>query len=300
MTDFLSQNWWKNATLPDVKAKIANNDDINARDEAGFSPLILAASYSSDAEIIKTLLENGAELAAKDWITGSVLANAAKYNPNSEIIKLLVQAGADVNEEEITEEMTPLMQAAKYNPNPEVIKTLLELGADSGMRDEHNKTAFDYFERAEEYPEIKKLLEVEENDIDVESIIEQNADTISKHRKVNLDDKEIVKRKQVISELLSALSPREERVLRMRFGVGMNMAYTLEEVGNQFHVSRERIWQIESKALRKLKHPSRSQKLEHFPYNGNYPEDKLMCAIFGRPEEHSECEEQNNLDNNKQ
>ena len=299
--DFLSQNWWKNATLPDVKAKIANNDDINARDEAGFSPLILTASYSSDAAIIKTLLESGADLNAKDWITGSVLANAAKCNPNPEIIKLLVQAGAVINEENINDEMTPLMQAAKYNPNPEVIKTLLELGADAGMRDEQNKTALDYFERAEEYPEIKKLLEVKEKDIDLENIIEKSADAIStavtKHRKVRIDDKEFAKIRETISELLQMLSPREERVLRMRFGIGMNMAYTLEEVGNQFNVARERIIQIEAKALRKLKYPERAQKIEHFSRNGNSPEDKLMRVIFGEPYEYNQSVEQNNLDN---
>ena len=60
------------------------------------------------------------------------------------------------------------------------------------------------------------------------------------------------------------LAPREERVLRMRFGIGMNTDHTLEEVGQQFSVTRERIRQIEAKALRKLKHPSRSRKLRSF------------------------------------
>ena len=60
------------------------------------------------------------------------------------------------------------------------------------------------------------------------------------------------------------LTPREERVLRMRFGVGMNTDHTLEEVGLQFSVTRERIRQIEAKALRKLKHPSRSKQLKSF------------------------------------
>ena len=59
-------------------------------------------------------------------------------------------------------------------------------------------------------------------------------------------------------------APREERVLRMRFGIGMNTDHTLEEVGQQFSVTRERIRQIEAKALRKLKHPSRSRKLRSF------------------------------------
>ena len=64
--------------------------------------------------------------------------------------------------------------------------------------------------------------------------------------------------------VLSSLTPREERVLRMRFGIGMNSDHTLEEVGQQFSVTRERIRQIEAKALRKLKHPSRSRKLKSF------------------------------------
>jgi DNA-binding CsgD family transcriptional regulator len=59
--------------------------------------------------------------------------------------------------------------------------------------------------------------------------------------------------------VLASLTPREERVLRMRFGIGMNTDHTLEEVGQQFSVTRERIRQIEAKALRKLKHPSRSE-----------------------------------------
>ena len=63
---------------------------------------------------------------------------------------------------------------------------------------------------------------------------------------------------------LASLTPREERVLRMRFGIGMNTDHTLEEVGQQFSVTRERIRQIEAKALRKLKHPSRSRKLRSF------------------------------------
>ena len=70
--------------------------------------------------------------------------------------------------------------------------------------------------------------------------------------------------KETTSRVLSALTPREERVLRMRFGIGMNTDHTLEEVGQQFNVTRERIRQIEAKALRKLKHPSRSRKLRAF------------------------------------
>lgn len=70
--------------------------------------------------------------------------------------------------------------------------------------------------------------------------------------------------RETTTRVLSSLTPREERVLRMRFGIGMNTDHTLEEVGQQFNVTRERIRQIEAKALRKLKHPTRSKKLRSF------------------------------------
>jgi len=69
---------------------------------------------------------------------------------------------------------------------------------------------------------------------------------------------------EATTKILATLTPREERVLRMRFGIGMNTDHTLEEVGLQFSVTRERIRQIEAKALRKLKHPSRSKHLKSF------------------------------------
>ena len=65
-------------------------------------------------------------------------------------------------------------------------------------------------------------------------------------------------------EILASLTPREAKVLRMRFGIDMNTDHTLEEVGKQFDVTRERIRQIEAKALRKLRHPSRSEQLRSF------------------------------------
>jgi RNA polymerase primary sigma factor len=70
--------------------------------------------------------------------------------------------------------------------------------------------------------------------------------------------------RETTTRVLASLTPREERVLRMRFGIGMNTDHTLEEVGQQFSVTRERIRQIEAKALRKLKHPSRSRVLRSF------------------------------------
>ena len=70
--------------------------------------------------------------------------------------------------------------------------------------------------------------------------------------------------REITTRVLASLTPREERVLRLRFGIGMNGDWTLEEVGQQFSVTRERIRQIEAKALRKLKHPSRSKVLRSF------------------------------------
>ena len=70
--------------------------------------------------------------------------------------------------------------------------------------------------------------------------------------------------KEVTDEILAGLTAREAKVLRMRFGIDMNTDHTLEEVGKQFDVTRERIRQIEAKALRKLRHPSRSEKLRTY------------------------------------
>ena len=70
--------------------------------------------------------------------------------------------------------------------------------------------------------------------------------------------------RQTTTRVLASLTPREERIVRMRFGLGMNADHTLEQVGQQFSVTRERIRQIEAKALRKLKHPSRSRVLRSF------------------------------------
>ena len=70
--------------------------------------------------------------------------------------------------------------------------------------------------------------------------------------------------RETTTRVLASLTPREERVVRMRFGIGINSDHTLEEVGQQFAVTRERIRQIEAKALRKLKHPSRSKVLRSF------------------------------------
>jgi RNA polymerase primary sigma factor len=79
-----------------------------------------------------------------------------------------------------------------------------------------------------------------------------------------LDSAQYDSLRDVTKDVLDSLTPREAKVLRMRFGIEMNTDHTLEEVGKQFDVTRERIRQIEAKALRKLRHPSRSEKLKSF------------------------------------
>ena len=96
----------------------------------------------------------------------------------------------------------------------------------------------------------------------------ESLDTINEVSPVIVDNcLEELKRqnlKEVVTKILSSLQPREERVLRLRFGINLNKDYTLEEVGKIINVNRERVRQIEAKALRKLKHPSRSNILKDF------------------------------------
>ncbi|MDR2268327.1 MAG: RNA polymerase sigma factor RpoD [Holosporaceae bacterium] len=117
---------------------------------------------------------------------------------------------------------------------------------------------------------VRKVLKIAKEPISLESPIGDEDDS---HLGDFIEDKNIAlpvesavnsNLRETTTLVLASLTPREERVLRMRFGIGMNTDHTLEEVGQQFAVTRERIRQIEAKALRKLKHPSRSRKLKSF------------------------------------
>jgi RNA polymerase primary sigma factor len=117
---------------------------------------------------------------------------------------------------------------------------------------------------------VRKVLKIAKEPISLETPIGDEEDS---HLGDFLEDKNAVmpidaaiqsNLRETTTRVLATLTPREERVLRMRFGIGMNTDHTLEEVGQQFSVTRERIRQIEAKALRKLKHPSRSRKLRSF------------------------------------
>ncbi|MEP5761778.1 MAG: RNA polymerase sigma factor RpoD [Litoreibacter sp.] len=117
---------------------------------------------------------------------------------------------------------------------------------------------------------VRKVQKIAKEPISLETPIGDEEDSQlgdfieDKHAVLPLDSAIQENLKETTTRVLASLTPREERVLRMRFGIGMNTDHTLEEVGQQFSVTRERIRQIEAKALRKLKHPSRSRKLRSF------------------------------------
>ena len=117
---------------------------------------------------------------------------------------------------------------------------------------------------------VRKVLKIAKEPISLETPIGDEEDSHlgdfieDKNAIQPLDSAILSNLRESTTRVLSTLTPREERVLRMRFGIGMNTDHTLEEVGQQFSVTRERIRQIEAKALRKLKHPSRSRKLRSF------------------------------------
>ena len=117
---------------------------------------------------------------------------------------------------------------------------------------------------------VRKVLKIAKEPISLETPIGEEEDS---HLGDFIEDKSVVSPVETVintnledqtRRVLKTLTPREEKVLRMRFGIGMNTDHTLEEVGQQFSVTRERIRQIEAKALRKLKHPSRSRKMRSF------------------------------------
>ncbi|WP_439543848.1 RNA polymerase sigma factor RpoD [Hyphomicrobium sp.] len=117
---------------------------------------------------------------------------------------------------------------------------------------------------------VRKVLKIAKEPISLETPIGDEEDShlgdFIEDRNAVLPDQAAIAAnlRETTTRVLASLTPREERVLRMRFGIGMNTDHTLEEVGQQFSVTRERIRQIEAKALRKLKHPSRSRKLRSF------------------------------------
>ena len=117
---------------------------------------------------------------------------------------------------------------------------------------------------------VREIIKVSQEPVSLETPIGEEEDS---HLGDFIEDKSVISPSEAVinmnlaeqtRKVLKTLTPREEKVLRMRFGIGEKSDHTLEEVGKQFDVTRERIRQIEAKALRKLKHPSRSDKLRSF------------------------------------
>jgi RNA polymerase primary sigma factor len=141
-----------------------------------------------------------------------------------------------------------IVQDTGVEPSPEELSKLMDISADK----------------------IRKVQKVAKEPVSTETPIGDNEDGSYLGDFIPSDDKQpsdnaaMYGLKETVSEMLSSLTVREAKVLRMRFGIEMNTDHTLEEVGKQFDVTRERIRQIEAKALRKLRHPSRSEKLVSF------------------------------------
>lgn len=157
----------------------------------------------------------------------------------------------------------------------ETINKMMRTSHQMQLETGHEPTPEELAPRVNMTPEkIKKVMKIAKDPISLETPVGDEDDS---HLGDFIEDKNTLQPleaaiqsnlRQSCTAVLSTLSPREERVLRMRFGIGMNSDHTLEEVGLQFSVTRERIRQIEAKALRKLKHPSRSRKLRSFLEDG--------------------------------
>ena len=141
-----------------------------------------------------------------------------------------------------------LVQEMGREPHPEEIGDRMEMSVDK----------------------VRKILKIAKEPISLETPIGEDEDShlgdfIEDKRAVSPGEAVVAKSLvEQVTAILSTLTPREEKVLRMRFGIDEKYDHTLEEVGQDFHVTRERIRQIEAKALRKLRHPSRSKKLKSF------------------------------------
>jgi len=157
----------------------------------------------------------------------------------------------------------------------ETINKMMRTSHQMQLETGHEPTPEELAPRVNMTPEkIKKVMKIAKDPISLETPVGDEEDS---HLGDFIEDKNTLQPldaaiqsnlRQSCTAVLSTLSPREERVLRMRFGIGMNSDHTLEEVGLQFSVTRERIRQIEAKALRKLKHPTRSRKLRSFLEDG--------------------------------
>ena len=126
--NFLNKDWWKNATVEDVKKEIDSGANVNAIGTHGATPMMYASMYSNDPKVIQTLVDAGVNINAS-YRAMTALMYAAEFNNNHEIINAIIKAGADVNRIG-GNHWNALIFAATYNKNPEIVKTLISAGSD--------------------------------------------------------------------------------------------------------------------------------------------------------------------------
>ena len=148
-----------------------------------------------------------------------------------------------------------------------IVRTSKQMSLDLGREPTNDELARKLFIPVEK---IRKIMKIAKDPVSLESPVGDDEESTicdfieDKNAVLPVDAAIQSNLKDITTRVLATLTPREERVLRMRFGIGMNTDHTLEEVGKQFSVTRERIRQIEAKALRKLRHPTRAKRLKTF------------------------------------
>lgn len=284
MKNLLSSTWWKTATPQQLTEELKDITNINIRDDEGNTPFLLAASYNSDPKVLQILLEAGADIETQNWISGSALACAAEHNPNPQITKFLIENGLSVHDENLIAEMTPLILAIQ-NKNFEVAKLLIEHGSDIDIKDNTGYSALDYANIDKEnmsFLEFLKKHQEKQKPLDLSEMTYHHmtaAQTLAYLSKDNSQDDESV------SNILSLLTPREERLIRMWFGIGYPKAQSLCEIGEYFHVTATRVGQIMSKALRKLQRSSLADKFSKVSVFPETPEALLARFVQYNPKD---------------
>ena len=155
--NFLNKDWWKTATIEDVKKELKNGANVNAASDNDTTALMFAALFNQNPEVIKTLIDEDADVNAKNKYGYTALIQAALFNQNPEVIKILINAGADVNAKN-KDGSTALMQVALFNQNPEVIKILINAGTDVNAKSKSGSTALMFAASSQKNPDAVKAL----------------------------------------------------------------------------------------------------------------------------------------------
>ena len=201
--------------------------------------------------MLQILLNADANIFAQNWTSGSALACAAEHNTNPEITKFLIKNGLSVHDENLISEMTPLMIAVQNN-NFEIAKLLIEYGADIDVPDNAGYSALDYANADKHNVSFAEFLKQRSKKNSLLDLSDKVYHQMTAVDALAYLSKENAQNESTINDLLAALTPREERVIRLWFGIGVQKAQTLCEIGQLFNVSAKRVGQVMSKALIKL------------------------------------------------